>query len=103
MLPSDTKSNARQNGQGKLFFTGTFQIQSKYSKIGKPVEILPESDLIQIEFNEIPEKSTVLGGKASIVINGDLRINFEIPSQKMEKDKIFIREIKNKFLTSGAT
>ena len=52
---------------------------------------MKESDLIQIEFNKIPEGSTVLGGKASIVFNGDLRIDFEIPKQKVNGKIIIIK------------
>lgn len=99
LLVSDTKSKARQNGKGEIIYKGNFQIQSDYSQIGKPVEILQESDLIQIEFNKIPENSNVLGGKASVIINGNLRFDFEIPQQQMNGNKIIIREIKDKFLT----
>jgi len=97
LLVSDTESTVHQNGKGKLSYTGTFQIQSKYSQLGKPVEILKDADLIQIEFRKIPKNSIVLGGKASIIINNDLRLNFKIPSQKMANDKIYIHEIKNVF------
>jgi hypothetical protein len=97
LLVSDTKSTVRQHGEGKLLYTGTFQMQSKFSQLEKPVEILKDSDLIQIEFSKIPENSIVLGGKASIIINGDLRLNFVIPAQQMTNDKIFINEIKDNF------
>jgi prefoldin subunit 5 len=103
LLVSDTKSSARQNGKGEVLYKGNFQIQSKYSEIGKPVESLRESDLIQIQFNKIPENSTVLGGKASVIVNGDLRFDFEVPSQQMDGNKIIIREIKSKFLTSQSS
>jgi hypothetical protein len=97
LLVSDTKSKARQNGKGEITYKGSFQIQSSHSHIGKPVEILRESDIIQIEFNKIPENSNVLGGKASVIINGNLRFDFEIPQQQMNGNKIFISEIKDKF------
>ncbi len=103
LLVSDTKSRARQNGKGEIIYKGNFQIQSNYSQIGKPVEILQESDLIQIEFNKIPENSNVLGGKASVIINGDLRFDFEIPQQRMDGNKIIIREIEDKFLTKQSS
>ena len=94
---SDTKSNARQNGKGEVIYTGNFIIQSNQSRIGEQVIILQDSDLIQIEFRKIPENSLVLGGKASIIINGDQRFEFEIPQQKMSGENIFIKEIKSKF------
>lgn len=103
LLVSDTKSRARQTGKGEVIYKGNFQIQSNYSQIGKPVEVLQESDLIQIEFNKIPENSKVLGGKASIIVNGNLRFEFEIPQQQMNGNKIIICEIKNKFLMTRSS
>ena len=100
LLVSDTKSIARQNGKGEVVYKGDFQIQTNHSVIGKPVEILQDSDLIQIEFNQIPENSSVLKGNASVVINGDLRLDFEILPQQMQGKIIIIRDIKNKFLAS---
>ncbi|MHC5061755.1 MAG: hypothetical protein ACYTFK_11805, partial [Planctomycetota bacterium] len=55
---------------------------------------------IQIQFIKIPENSSVLKGNASIVINGDLRLDFEILPQQMQGENIIIRDIKNKFLTT---
>lgn len=97
LLTSDTKSTARQNGNGEVVYKGNFQIQTSHSAIGKGVEILQESDLIQIEFNRIPENSSVLRGNASVVINGDLRLDFEILPQQMRGKKIVIRDIRSKF------
>lgn len=98
LVVSDTKSIARQNGKGEVIYKGSFRIQSSHSQVGKPVEILQGSDLIQIEFNKIPENSNVLGGNAYVVINGDLSFDFEIPQQQMSGNKIIISEIKDKFL-----
>lgn len=100
LLTSDTKSSASQTGKGEVIYKGNFQIQPNQSAIGKPVEILQESDLIQIEFNIIPENSGVIKGSASVVINGDLRLDFEILPQQMQGKTIIIRDIKNKFLIS---
>lgn len=97
LLLSDTSSRARQNGNGEILYTGNFKIHDEYSEIGKPVAILREADIIQIEFNTIPNNSSVLGGRASVIINGEQRFDFEIPPQQMEKNKIIIRGIKNKF------
>ena len=102
LLTADTKVRAYQTGKGEVVYRGTFTIVPDHrSALGKPVEILRESDLIQIEINKIPENSEILKGNASVVINGDLRLDFEIlPQQQMQGKKIIIREIKNKFLTT---
>jgi hypothetical protein len=100
LLVTDTKSSARQNGKGEVVYKGHFQMQANQSAIGKPVEILRESDLLQIKFNKIPENSSVLRGNAAVVINGDLRLDFEILPQQMQEKNIILRDIKNTFLTT---
>lgn len=102
LLTSDTKSSARQTGNGEVIYKGTFQMRPDRSAIGKPVELLGASDLIQIKFSRIPNSSEVIKGKAAIVINGNLRFEFEIPPQIMIGDKILIRDIRRKFLTTGS-
>ena len=97
LFTSDSKSTGQQNGKGEVVYKGNFQIQPENSAIGKPVEILQESDLIQIMLYVIPENSSVLKGNASVVINGDLRLDFEILPQQMKGEYIFIHDIKNKF------
>lgn len=103
LLTSNTQSDARQNGKGEVVYDGDFQMRADHSSVGKPIEILQTSDAIQIGFNKIPENSQVVKGKASVVINGDVRYEFEILPQQMQGDKIFIRDIKNKFLTTQSS
>ena len=99
LLTSDTKSHAKQNGKGEVVYKGVFHMQADHSAIGKPIEILQTSDIIQIRFRKIPENSQVIAGKASVVINGDTRFEFEILPQQIQGNNIIIRDIKNKFLT----
>ncbi len=104
LLTSNTQSIARQNGKGEVVYRGNFNMQTEPSSIiGKPVEALQTSDIIQIGFLRIPEGSEVISGKATVIINGDMRFEFEISAQQMKDDKIFIRNIKDKFLTSQIT
>lgn len=100
LLTSNTKSTARQNGKGGVVYKADLQIQADHSAIGKPVEILKTCDLIQIMFRKIPENSYVVKGKASVVINGDMRFEFEVLPQQMQNEKIIIHNIKEKFLTN---
>ncbi len=103
LITSHDESTARQNGKGEVVYMGNFNIQTERSiNIGKPVETLQASDIIQIKFLKIPEGSEVVGGKATVIINGDMRFEFEISPQQM-KDVIIIRNIKDKFLTSQFT
>ncbi len=104
LLTSNTQSIARQNGKGEVVYRGNFNMQTETSSIiGKPVETLQTSDIIQIVFLKIPDGSEVISGKATVIINGDMRFEFEISPLQMKGDKIFILNIKDKFLTSQFT
>ena len=63
------------------------------SAVGKPVEFLQDAEYLQIAFATIPNGSTVLGGKAVVVLNGSQRFEFAIPPQKMQDFRIFVRRI----------
>jgi len=100
LLTSDIQSDAKQNGKGEIVYKGVFHMQADHSAVGKPIEMLQESDIIQIMFRKIPKNSQVIGGKASVVINGDTRFEFEILPQQMQGNNIAIQDIKSKFLIS---
>ncbi len=99
LFTSTKESNVRQNGKGEVVYNGDYQIETNKSalSIGKSVEILKDSDFIQIQFDHMPENSEVLRGNASIVINGDLRLNFEILPQKTQGKAILIKDVEKKF------
>ena len=103
LLTSDTQSNAEQTGKDEVIYKGVFHMQTDHSIIGKPIEALQTSDIIQIMFKKIPENSQVIEGKAIVVLNGDTRFEFEILPQQMQGKNIIIRDIKNKFLTSQSS
>lgn len=100
LLISNTQSDAKQNGKGEVIYKGVFSMQADHSAVGKPIEILQESDIIQIMFRKIPENSQVIGGKASVVINGNTRFEFEILPQQMRDKNIIIQDIKSSFMTN---
>ena len=93
LVISGIQSEARQTGNGEVIYSGDFSIEPGQPLVGKPIELLQESDLIQIAFRSIPANSQVLQGKASVVVNGDTRLEFEIPSQQMQNDLILIRDM----------
>ena len=103
LYTSDTQSVAKQTGKGEVIYKGVFHMQADHSAVGEPIEMLQTSDIIQIMFRKIPENSKVMDGKASVVINGDTRFEFEILPQQMRGNNIFIRDLKNKFLTKQSS
>ena len=103
LLTSGTQSKAKQTGKGEIIYKGVFHMQPDHPSAGKPIEFLQASNLIQIVFVKIPEKSQVMGGKASVVINGDTRFEYEILPQQMRGNYIFIQNIKKNFLTKQSS
>jgi predicted RNase H-like nuclease (RuvC/YqgF family) len=87
------------HAEGEVLYKLDLQMDAENSAVGKPIEILQTSDLIQIMFHPhpIPENSQVVKGKASVVINGNERFEFEILPQQMQGKNIFIRDVKINF------
>ena len=94
LITSSKESNAQQTGNNEVIYSADFKMDATDSVVGKKIEFLQESDYIQINFSAIPNNSIILEGTAIIVINGSLRFEFSIQPQKMQEDKIFIRNIK---------
>lgn len=101
LLLSATHSYAKQTGQNSVIYKGSFNMHPNHSAVGRPIEMLQASSIIQIMFLKIPDNSQISGGKASMVINGDTRFEFEILPQLMQGKNIIIRNIKDKFLTNA--
>lgn len=100
LLTSDKQSEAKQTGKGEVIYKGDFHMQADHSAVGKQIEMLQTCDIIQIMFRKIPSNSQILGGKASIVINGNTRFEFDILPQQMQGTNIIIRDIEKAFLTN---
>ncbi len=98
LLTASTQSDVRQNGKGEATYKGDFSMEPGQSAVGKPIEVLQASDLIQVCFKTMPPKSQVLRGKASVVINGDTRFEFVIPPQQMQDERFFIQDVKQGFV-----
>ncbi len=79
--------------KGKAVYRVDFQLAAKQSIVGKPVEELRTSDSIEIRFAQMVPNSRVLRGKVSIVLNGSIQLEFEVPPQQTEKDRLYIRDV----------
>ena len=93
------------HAEGEVLYKLDLQMDAENSAVGKPIEILQTSDLIQIMFHPhpIPENSQVVKGKASVVINGNERVEFKILPQQMQGKNILISDVKNKFLATQSS
>ena len=93
LLASSDRFYKRQNEEGKVMYRGVFQMSDTDSAVNKPINELDETEYLQIEFFAVPQNSTVVDGKVTIIINTSRRFDFQIPPQKMQEDLVFVRQI----------
>ncbi|MBK9168923.1 MAG: hypothetical protein IPM24_15840 [Bryobacterales bacterium] len=70
--------------------------------VGKPVQHLRAAEYGQIQFVNLAPNSRVLGGSVKMTVNSAILLDFVVPPQRMNGDKLFIRNIA-KVLTSLAS
>jgi hypothetical protein len=75
-------------------FRSVFTMPADYKQVGQPLGTLAGAEYMQLEFTAMPENQSILGGKAVIVLNGSVRMEFTIPPQKAVGRRIFIRGVK---------
>ena len=68
LTTSASNSWARQTGNGEVVYRGVFQMPATNSAVGKPIEFLESAEYLQILFYQIPKNSSVIIGKAIIVL-----------------------------------
>jgi hypothetical protein len=93
LTASSYESWGNQMGNGEVRYTGNFTMAAVDPALGKPIEFLKQAQYIQIEFVVMPENSTVTGGKVIFVINGSMRLEFDIPKQQSNGQRVFIRDL----------
>ena len=99
MVVTSTTCSAIQIGNNQIVYRGVFDLDVTSDVTTKQVKFLKESEYIQINFAPIAEDMNVIKGKAICTINNSVRVEFEIPVQKMIKKLILIRNISNAFAT----
>jgi len=63
------------------------------SAVGKPIQFLKQGQYLQIEFAKMPENSLVTEGKVIFVLNDLTRLAFDIPEQKSDARRVFVRDL----------
>lgn len=90
LLTSAAQSQGMQTGSGTIVFTGVFTADQSQIPSGQIVSVLFDADYIQIYFAQMPEKSPVISGHVVIVINSNVRLEFDVPAQQMVNEKYII-------------
>lgn len=93
LLASSDRFYKRQSEEGKVIYRGVFQMSDTDSAVNKPIDELDETEYLKIGLFAVPQNSSVVDGKVTIIINTSHRFDFQIPPQKMQEGIIFVREI----------
>lgn len=83
-------------GTNEVQYLGVFQMRADDKMVGKALHELAEAEYLQVEFQHMAENRNVRGGEAILVLNGGIRIAFDIPPQSSQGRRIFIRDVQNK-------
>ena len=97
LLLTGTQSEASRVQPGKIRLQAVFNLDVNNRNIGQRIPFLKDAKLIQIEFSALDNDYQILEGKAICTINGNARLEFEIPTQLMQNKKIFIPDIASTF------
>ena len=57
------------------------------------VRFLKDTDFLQIGFGQLPPNSQSTKGSVIITLNGVVRLEIVVPAQKMDNDRIFVRDL----------
>jgi hypothetical protein len=84
---------ARRSKDGDVEYGGVFQMSPRDSASGTPLDLLGETEYMTIGFDLAPDDDLVRGGKVTIIFNTSKSFEFQIPSQQVQDNKVFIRGI----------
>jgi len=90
---SSHESWGNQIGNSTVRYRGVFTMPADSTAVGKPIESLRQAKYIQTEFNMMPTNSLVTGGKVIFVVNDSIRLEFEVPEQRSDERRVFIRNL----------
>jgi len=97
LVTYSTVSSARQQGNNEIQWRGVFQMDAHDLAIGKPVNMLGDTDYIQIEFAKMPDSAYITHGSAIVTVNNEVRLEIPIPEQAAQERRIIIRDLDGVF------
>jgi len=84
-----------QQGNNQVLHRSTLRLDETSPAMGKPIGFLKQAEYLQIAFAPMKTKQKVLSGRAVVIINNAVQLNFVVPAQDMDKNLIFVRNIKS--------
>ena len=94
LVVSSTSCFGRQIGNDRVLYRGVFELDTTSDATQKPVLFLKDAEFVQISFAPMPENMQVVDGKAIFTVNNTVRVELQIPNQKMSKNFIIVPDIR---------
>ncbi|UCE48334.1 MAG: hypothetical protein JSW47_22390 [Phycisphaerales bacterium] len=94
VLSSDSLC-ARRSKSGTVEYGGVFQMSPKDLPAATPLDLVGKTEYLTVGFDPRPGDDQVTNGKITIVFNSSERFEFQIPAQKVQENKVFVRGIPN--------
>lgn len=86
---------ARRSKRGNAEYGGVFRMSPEDSAAETPMDLLDKTEYLTIGFNPRPGDDEIASGKVTIIFNTSERFEFQIPAQKVQESKVFVRGIRN--------
>ncbi|MDO9537755.1 MAG: hypothetical protein Q7J68_05515 [Thermoplasmata archaeon] len=90
---SSHESWGNQLGNSNVQYRGVFTMPADSPAVGKPIDFLRQASYVQLEFMKMPTNSLVTGGKVIFVLNDSTRLEFEVPEQRSDDRRVFVRNL----------
>jgi cell division protein FtsB len=98
LMNTSVDSFGNQTGKGEVLYHAILQMPADDSSVGKPISVLKDTEYLQAQFGALPDNCEVLGGKMVCVLNGSIRLKFDIPPQQSIGKNVFIRDMRQGLL-----
>ena len=95
LVTSAPDSWGRSITSNEYMYRGIFKMDATDSAVGKPVDMLLETQCVQTKFRSAPKEYSLIRGKAIVVINSEVRCELSFPAQKVQDGKAFLRDLKS--------
>ncbi len=88
-----TTCRATPFAKDQVVFHGVFMLDATSDIVGKPTSTLKSADHLQIGFVPMKPKQHVIQGRAIVILNNAVRLEFAIPAQDMASNFILVQNI----------
>ncbi len=95
LTASSVDSFGQTIGTNLVHYKAVLQMPADDKIVGKPLRDIAQSEYLQIELASMEENQKVIGGKAVVVFNGSIRVEFPISTQQAMGRRIFVRQVQD--------